>query len=72
MTAHGTPGRRRLNAEGRIRQLISRHKAEVAVLTTQAEYLRRVAVMLIPLVPKQAVDRILQDAKGVNQNVGSR
>ena len=60
-------------AEARIRQVdLSSIKAEVEALKTQAEYMRRVASMLIPLVPKQTVTRILQDAKGETRHVGSR
>jgi len=63
---------RKRGAEARIKQLIKRHKQEVNSLTKEAEYLQRVASMLIPLVPKQTVASILRDAKGELENVRIR
>ena len=61
------PSRRHRGAEERIKQLIARHRADREALAMQAEYMQRVAAMLIPLVPKHKVSRILAAAKESSQ-----
>lgn len=58
------------NAEYRIKQLISRHKEERGLLLEQndelresAAYLQRVVTQMIPLLPKQVVVHMLNEAK---------
>jgi hypothetical protein len=76
-TVHTSPPRPPRGSERRIKQLLSRHKAELDALKMQVEYMQRVAATLIPLIPKQIVAVILQDAKrchakGENRNVRPR